>query len=195
MYDDEFQQANKSVTQAETYLSGHFSETKVAPQEITTSSRPLLFWIVYLMTSSPVSVLPKTSWLTTMFLVGLLWSFCTGDDRLTTAREQWVTRPRNKRQLCRFPHVHLHDLLQTDIFQLNSNATLLKHLKDFSVFHELCGTITVKMTEKSRIVNQWCVYFEKGRDFDSWGQLVEAADEYSRCVYFEFYLKLKYTCL
>ena len=74
-------QANKSVTQAETYLSGHFSETKVAPQEITTSSRPLLFWIVYLMTSSPVSVLPKTSWLTTMFLVGLLWSFCTGDDR------------------------------------------------------------------------------------------------------------------
>ncbi|KAM7426140.1 hypothetical protein ABFA07_022537 [Porites harrisoni] len=35
------------------------------------------------------------------------------------------------------------------------------------------------MTEKSRIVNQWCVYFEKGRDFDSWGQLVEAADEYS----------------
>ena len=52
------------------------------------------------------------------------------------------------------------------------------------------------MTEKSRIVNQWCVYFEKGRDFDSWGQLVEAADEYSRCVYFEFYLKLiKYTCL
>lgn len=46
------------------------------------------------------------------------------------------------------------------------------------------------MTEKSRIINQWCVYFEKGRDFDSWGQLVEAADEYSRCVYFEFYLKL-----
>lgn len=36
------------------------------------------------------------------------------------------------------------------------------------------------MTEKSRIVKQWCVYFEKGRDFDSWGQLVEAADEYSR---------------
>lgn len=36
------------------------------------------------------------------------------------------------------------------------------------------------MTEKSRIVNQWCVYFDKGRDFDSWGQLVEAAEEYSR---------------
>lgn len=36
------------------------------------------------------------------------------------------------------------------------------------------------MTEKSRIINQWCVYFEKGRDFDSWGQLVEAAEEYSR---------------
>ncbi|XP_073247826.1 axin interactor, dorsalization-associated protein-like isoform X4 [Porites lutea] len=35
------------------------------------------------------------------------------------------------------------------------------------------------MAEKSRVVNQWCVYFEKGRDFDSWGQLVEAADEYS----------------
>lgn len=39
------------------------------------------------------------------------------------------------------------------------------------------------MTEKSRIVNQWCVYFDKGRDFDSWGQLVEAAEEYSRCVF------------
>lgn len=44
------------------------------------------------------------------------------------------------------------------------------------------------MTEKSRIVNQWCVYFEKGRDFDSWGQLVEAAEEYSRCVSFELFM-------
>ena len=126
-------QANKSVTQAETYLSGHFSETKVAPQEITTSSRPLLFWIVYLMTSFPVSVLPKTSWLTTMFLVGLLWSFCTGDDRLTTAREQWVTRPRNKRQLWKFPHVHLHDLLQTELNSIASPSWKICKILRFSM--------------------------------------------------------------
>lgn len=36
------------------------------------------------------------------------------------------------------------------------------------------------MTEKSRTINQWYVSFEKGKDFDSWGQLVEAAEEYSR---------------
>lgn len=48
------------------------------------------------------------------------------------------------------------------------------------VFYETIDLTTEEMTEKSRIVNQWCVYFEKGRDFDSWGQLVEAADEYSR---------------
>ncbi|XP_022782248.1 axin interactor, dorsalization-associated protein-like [Stylophora pistillata] len=36
------------------------------------------------------------------------------------------------------------------------------------------------MTEKSRQINQWYVSFEKGKDFDSWGQLVEAAEEYSR---------------
>ena len=50
------------------------------------------------------------------------------------------------------------------------------------------------MTEKSRIVNQWCVYFEKGRDFDSWGQLVEAAEEYSRCVSFELFIYV-FICL
>lgn len=48
------------------------------------------------------------------------------------------------------------------------------------VFYETIDLTNEEMTEKSRIVNQWCVYFEKGRDFDSWGQLVEAADEYSR---------------
>ena len=50
------------------------------------------------------------------------------------------------------------------------------------------------MTEKSRIVNQWCVYFEKGRDFDSWGQLVEAAEEYSRCVSFELFMSSFVCC-
>lgn len=36
------------------------------------------------------------------------------------------------------------------------------------------------MTEKSRTINQWYLSFEKAKDFDSWGQLVEAADEYAR---------------
>jgi len=36
------------------------------------------------------------------------------------------------------------------------------------------------MTEKSRTINQWYASFEKAKDFDSWGQLVEAADEYAR---------------
>ncbi|KAK3755132.1 hypothetical protein QZH41_017507 [Actinostola sp. cb2023] len=36
------------------------------------------------------------------------------------------------------------------------------------------------MTEKSRTVNRWYAAFTKGTDFDSWGQLVEAADEYSK---------------
>jgi len=36
------------------------------------------------------------------------------------------------------------------------------------------------MTQKSRTINQWYASFEKAKDFDSWGQLVEAADEYVR---------------
>lgn len=51
------------------YLSGHFNPVRVAPKEITTSSSPLLFWMVYLMTSSPDSVLPKTSCDTTILLL------------------------------------------------------------------------------------------------------------------------------
>lgn len=53
------------------------------------------------------------------------------------------------------------------------------------------------MTEKSRTINQWYVSFEKGKDFDSWGQLVEAAEEYSRyhirtiCL---FYLLSSFIC-
>ncbi|XP_031564204.1 axin interactor, dorsalization-associated protein-like [Actinia tenebrosa] len=35
------------------------------------------------------------------------------------------------------------------------------------------------MTEKSRTVNRWYAAFTKGTDFDSWGQLVEAAEAYS----------------
>ncbi|KXJ19840.1 axin interactor, dorsalization-associated protein [Exaiptasia diaphana] len=36
------------------------------------------------------------------------------------------------------------------------------------------------MTEKSRTVNRWYAAYSKGTDFDSWGQLVEAADQYSK---------------
>ncbi|XP_001640692.2 axin interactor, dorsalization-associated protein [Nematostella vectensis] len=35
------------------------------------------------------------------------------------------------------------------------------------------------MTEKSRTVNKWYAAFTKATDFDSWGQLVEAAEEYN----------------
>ena len=56
----------------------------------------------------------------------------------------------------------------------------------YSSFNETIKPTASEMTEKSRIVNQWCVYFDKGRDFDSWGQLVEAAEEYSRCVFVQF---------
>ncbi|XP_078000787.1 axin interactor, dorsalization-associated protein B-like [Glandiceps talaboti] len=34
------------------------------------------------------------------------------------------------------------------------------------------------MTEKSKLVSRWQGSFTKGTDFDSWGQLVEAVDEY-----------------
>lgn len=36
------------------------------------------------------------------------------------------------------------------------------------------------MTEKSKTVSSWYASFVKGTDFDSWGQLIEAADEYDR---------------
>lgn len=38
------------------------------------------------------------------------------------------------------------------------------------------------MTEKSRTVNRWYAAYTKGTDFDSWGQLVEAADQYAKYV-------------
>lgn len=54
------------ISRTFSHLSGHFSETNVAPNDITSNSSPLLFLIVYLMTSSPDSVLPKTSCDTTI---------------------------------------------------------------------------------------------------------------------------------
>ena len=54
--------------------------------------------------------------------------------------------------------------------------------KEAICFHAgvLCSIAPSVMTEKSRTVNKWYTSFVKGTDFDSWGQLVEAADEYTR---------------
>lgn len=55
----------------------------------------------------------------------------------------------------------------------DGNVYILDGFRRSSNIHE-------SMTEKSRTINQWYVSFEKAKDFDSWGQLVEAADEYAR---------------
>ena len=34
------------------------------------------------------------------------------------------------------------------------------------------------MADRSKLVSSWRSAFTKGTDFDSWGQLVEAVDEY-----------------
>lgn len=36
----------------------------------------------------------------------------------------------------------------------------------------------VKMSDVHKTVQKWHASFSKGTDFDSWGQLVEAVDEY-----------------
>lgn len=35
------------------------------------------------------------------------------------------------------------------------------------------------VSERAKLVKSWHAVFRKGTDFDSWGQLVEAVDEYS----------------
>ena len=57
---------------------------------------------------------------------------------------------------------------------------LSKRGLNFKFLDGSTNSLNKSMTEKSRTINQWYVSFEKGKDFDSWGQLVEAADEYSR---------------
>ena len=37
-----------------------------------------------------------------------------------------------------------------------------------------------EVRDLKEVVSQWCVRFDKGTDFDLWGQPLEAIDSYSR---------------
>lgn len=165
-----------------THLSGHLKETKAAPKEMALSSSPLLFLMVYLITSSPDSVFPNASSMTP-----IAPRQCSASSNTTHVWAfAWYvyTIQSEAIKICLFLEWdHIHGTCHAAFFTAKSAQDLVfQGSRIYGSFNETIKPTASEMTEKSRIVNQWCVYFDKGRDFDSWGQLVEAAEEYSRCV-------------